>query len=99
MKKWSAKARREAATELRLIRKGLDPTDWKHIPSVGPGAMEIRIRDKNKAYRIIYVAKFLNAVAVLHAFIKKTQKTSRKDIDLAKQRYKDIQEHHIEHSQ
>jgi phage-related protein len=52
---------------------------------VGPGVSEIRIRTEVE-HRIFYVAKFEEAVYVLHAFEKKTQKTSKHDIDLARTR-------------
>ena len=58
------------------------------MSSVGPGACEIRVRDASGAYRVVYVAKFADAVYVLHAFQKKTQKTTRADLDLAVQRYR-----------
>ena len=38
-------------------------------------------------FRVIYVAKFAEAVYVLHAFGKKSQKTPKADLDLAKRRY------------
>jgi phage-related protein len=38
---------------------------------------EIRIRDAAGAFRVLYVAKFGDAVYVLHCFQKKTQKTSK----------------------
>lgn len=41
---------------------------------------------------MVYVARFKEGVYVLHAFQKKTQKTRKEDIDLARQRYKDIKE-------
>ena len=62
------------------------------MSSVGPGACEIRVRDPSGAYRVIYVAKFADAVYVLHAFQKKTQKTARADLDLAMQRYRIVRE-------
>ena len=58
------------------------------MPTVGAGAYEIRYRDTSGAFRVIYVAKFAEAIYVLHAFQKKTQKTAKPDIDLAAQRYK-----------
>ena len=60
--------------------------------TIGAGAVEIRIKDKNGIYRVIYVARFEEAVYVLHAFQKKTQKTRNADIDLAKARYKALAE-------
>jgi len=62
--------------------------DFKPLPDVGPGAHEIRVRDHAGAFRVIYVAKFEDAVYVLHAFQKKTRKASRMDIELAKRRYR-----------
>ena len=58
--------------------------------SVGQGVREIRIRDRDGAFRVIYVAKFADAIYVLHCFQKKTQKTSPEDIALASRRYKDL---------
>jgi hypothetical protein len=56
------------------------------MSTVGKGVEEIRIRTDD-AYRIFYVARFEEAVYVLHAFQKKTQKTSRSDIELGQQRF------------
>jgi phage-related protein len=82
-------ARRAAGFELRAVQNGFEPSDWKPMPAIGPGAKEIRIHVLGE-WRVIYVAKFRDAVYVLHAFHKKTQKTSRRDIDLARQRYGQI---------
>ena len=58
--------------------------------TIGSGVKEIRIREPEGAFRVIYVAKFETAVFVLHCFQKKTQTTSQKDIGVATQRYKDL---------
>ena len=58
--------------------------------TVGQGVKEIRIRDAAGAFRVIYVAKFADAVYVLHCFQKKSQKTSKTDLDLASKRYRDL---------
>jgi phage-related protein len=50
----------------------------------------IRIRDPAGAFRVLYVAKFEDAVYVLHCFQKKTQKTNKTDLNLATQRYRDL---------
>jgi phage-related protein len=81
-------ARRRAGHELYMVQAGREPADFKPIPSVGPGTYEIRIRDESGAYRVMYVAKFTQAIYVLHAFQKKTRKTAKADIDLAVRRYK-----------
>ena len=62
---------------------GRDPDDWKPMPSIGAGVREIRIRDEASAFRVVYVATLPEAVYVLHAFQKKTQKTEKRDIELA----------------
>ena len=82
-------ARREAGFELGEVQKGLDPSDWKPMTVVGAGVREIRIHTANE-YRVMYIAKFAEAIYVLHAFAKKTQQTSKKDIDLASQRYREL---------
>jgi len=82
-------ARRAAGFELRAVQSGLEPTDWKPMKVIGPGVKEIRVRALGE-WRVIYVAKLRDAVYVLHAFQKKTQKTSQHDIDVARQRYGQI---------
>jgi phage-related protein len=85
-------ARTGAGYELFMVQVGRDPDDWKPMPTVGPGACEIRVRDQAGAFRVIYVAKFEDAVYVLHAFQKKSRKTSPSDVKLARQRYRDAQD-------
>jgi phage-related protein len=86
---FSDEARGRAGGELLRVQYGAEPTDWKPMDTVGPGTREIRIR-MDRAYRVLYVAKFAEAIYVLHAFVKKTPKTSKADIDLAKIRYKEV---------
>lgn len=69
------------------VQRGPNPSDFKSMPAVGMGAYEIRVPVLGE-WRLIYVAKFDDAVYVLHAFHKKTQKTRKEDIDLAARRYK-----------
>ena len=83
-------ARREAGHQIDQVQNGQEPDDWKPIATVGQGVREIRIRDADGAFRVMYVAKFADAVYVLHCFQKKTQKTSRTDLDLATKRYRDL---------
>ena len=60
------------------------------MPSIGAGVREIRVREATGAFRVVHVAKFVDAVYVLHCFQKKTQKTSKPDLDLAESRYRDL---------
>jgi len=82
-------ARRAAGFELYAIQCGLEPSDWKPMPAIGQGVREIRIHVMGE-WRIIYVAKFEDAVYVLHSFQKKSRKTSQHDIEIARKRYKQI---------
>ena len=83
---FAPEARRRAGQELRRVQAGRLPIDWKTMPAIGLGVHELRVR-AGGAYRVIYVAKFAEAVYVLHAFEKKSRKTARLDIELARQRY------------
>ena len=83
------KARIRAGFDLWEVQQGNEPSDWKPMPSVGAGAREIRGHADGE-FRVIYVARFDEAVYVLHAFGKKTQRTNRLDIDLARHRYRAV---------
>ena len=80
-------AKRDAGYQLDRVQHGLQPDDFKPMPAIGKGVEEIRVRDETGTYRVIYTARLADAVYVLHAFQKKTQATSMRDIDLAKQRF------------
>lgn len=79
-------ARRLAGFQLRQVQHGLDPADWKPMPTIGPGVREIRIHTAGE-YRVCYVAKFAEAIYVLHVFEKRTRKTSPRDVAIGRQRY------------
>jgi phage-related protein len=83
-------ARKEAGFLLGKVQAGLEPTDWKPFDDVGAGAREIRIWDASGIYRVIYVAKFEEAIYVLHCFQKKTQVTSKQDRAIAAVRYRAV---------
>jgi phage-related protein len=85
VRSFSAEARREVGYQLYKVQVGLEPSDWKSVTTVGSGVQEIRIHTGNE-YRVIYVTKFGEAIYVLHAFVKKTGKTTRGDLALARQR-------------
>lgn len=89
LKNFPADVRREAGFELDAVQRGFMPSDFKPMLNVGSGVYEIRLHVLGE-WRVIYVAKRANAVYVLHAFQKKTQRTRREDIDLATRRYQQI---------
>ncbi len=76
----------EIGYQLHRVQSGDNPYDWKPMSDVGAGVREVRVRISKNAYRVMYIASFEDAVYVLHAFQKKTQKTSTQDIRLAKRR-------------
>lgn len=84
-------ARHEAGYQLYLVQSGLEPTDWKPMSNVGAGVREIRLHVGGE-HRVLYVAKFAEAVYVLHAFAKKTERTPKRDLELAKARLIEIEE-------
>ena len=83
-------ARKEAGFQLGKVQAGLEPADWKPFEDVGAGTGEIRIRDASGIYRIMYVAKFEEAIYVLHCFQKKTQATSKQEKTIAGTRYRAV---------
>jgi phage-related protein len=89
LREFPADARREAGYQLEHVQAGKEPANWKPMPSIGLGVIEIRVRAAG-AFRVFYVAKFAEAVYVLHAFHKRSQKTARVDIDLARKRFADL---------
>ncbi len=89
MRDFPAQVRQRAGRQLRRVQEGIEPEDWKPMASVGLGVKEIRIRAAG-AYRVIYIAKFVEAVYVIHAFQKKTPKTSSGDIELARSRFRQL---------
>lgn len=91
LRNFPAEVRREAGFELDAVQRGLMPSDFKPMLNVGSGVYEIRLHLLGE-WRVMYVAKKSDAVYVLHAFQKKTQKTRGEDIDLAVRRYRQIGE-------
>ena len=89
LRRFPAEARREIGYQLELVQLGLEPSDWKPMPIIGSGTVEIRVHAELES-QVFYVAKFEDAIYVLHVFVKKTRKTSPLDIELGKKRYQDL---------
>jgi len=83
-------ARQRAGFQLYLVQSGKEPPDWKPMTTIGPRCREIRVRDASGAYRVFYVATLGDTVYVLHCFQKKSQRTAQADIELGKERYKQM---------
>jgi phage-related protein len=82
--------RKEAGFQLGKVQAGLEPTDWKPFDEVGSGTREVRISDAKGIFRVMYVAKFEDAIYVLHCFQKKSQATSKQDKEIAAARYRAV---------
>ncbi len=78
----------QAGLQLFELQQGREPNHWKPMASVDMGMNEIWLRDETGVARLFYVAKFEEAVYILHAFEKKPQKTDDRDIEMGKRRYK-----------
>lgn len=91
VRRFPQEARREIGYQLTLVQEGHSPGDWKPIPTVGAGVVEIRVHAEGE-YRVFYVTKFEDAVYVLHVFAKKTRKASSLDVELGKKRYRELLE-------
>ena len=83
-------ARETAGYQLFKVQQGKEPDYWKPMAMVGTGVQEIRLWEESGTYRILYVARFEEALYVLHVFEKRSQKTPQRDIQLAKERYADL---------
>lgn len=91
LREFPKEVEQDAGYQLELVQAGEKPADFKPMPSIGRGVEEIRVRDDSGAYRVIYTARLADAVYVLHAFQKKTQGTAKRDLDLARQRFQQIE--------
>jgi phage-related protein len=90
VKRFPEAAQDSLGFELYRVQCGLDPKDWKPMTRVGSGVKEIRVRDEAGIFRMMYLATRSEGVYVLHCFQKKTQRTSRSDLELATKRFKSI---------
>lgn len=90
-------SRRHAGYQLHRIQAGLEAEDWRAMTEIGPGTAEIRLRDGAGAWRVFYVARFDEAIYILHCFNKKSQHTSGKDKAIGKARYQAVVRYHRRH--
>lgn len=86
---WSNATKRQAGAELFRLQLGGDPIHWRAMKSVGRGVREIKIAEDGQ-YRVLYLTRRMDEIVVLHAFEKKTRRTAKSDIDLGKQRLKNL---------
>jgi len=84
--------KKDAGFNIHLIQHGQEPKDWKALKGVGRGVREIRLWDDSGTYRVVYVADLEDAVYVLCAFKKTSEKTEKAHLELIKERFKRIGE-------
>ncbi len=89
MRGWSNDTKKRAGAELFRLQLGNDPVHWRAMKSIGQGVREIKITEDGQ-FRILYLTQQMEKIVVLHAFEKKTRRTAKSDIDLAKQRLKSL---------
>ncbi|NWB88956.1 type II toxin-antitoxin system RelE/ParE family toxin [Pseudomonas gingeri] len=90
LKAFPLDARRAVGFQLDLLQQGEAPCDWKPMKTVGKGVYEIRVSEESGAFRVFYVVNRADALYILHAFRKTTQKTETRDIELARARLQEI---------
>jgi len=86
IKAFPSGARQDTGFQIDKVQRGENPDDWKPVKTIGKSVREIRIKEANGQYRVIYLTNLKDAVYVLHAFQKKTRQTRKSDIDLARKR-------------
>ncbi len=84
--------RQDAGFQIHKLQRGESPDDWKPLKTIGKGVREIRIKAERSHYRVMYLANLPDAIYILHAFMKKTRKTKKSDIDLARKRLRNLGE-------
>lgn len=89
LREFEPDAKRIAGYQLERVQAGRKPSDFKPMPPIGLGANEIRIRTR-ESYRVLYVAKYPEAVYVLHAFVEKSTKAPKVDLEIGRQRFKTL---------
>ena len=80
-----------AGFQLLRVQQLLEPNDWKAMASIATGVQELRIHTDTE-HRVCFVARFAEGIYVLHAFEKRSRKTSAKDLELARGRYRELLE-------
>lgn len=85
-------ARQRMGYQLHRVQNGREPHSWKPMKTVGNGVREIRISDDWRSFRSMYVTNVGHLIYVLHVFEKKTEKTAKKDLDIARKRLKEIKQ-------
>ncbi|MGB6886491.1 MAG: type II toxin-antitoxin system RelE/ParE family toxin, partial [Candidatus Acidiferrum sp.] len=71
--------------DLQRLDEGEEPLDFASMGAVLPGVFELRDRDSEHWYRVLYIP-LEGLIYVLHCFTKTTNQTSQKEIETAGKR-------------
>jgi phage-related protein len=82
--------RQQIGYQIDRVQRGMEPTDWKPFKDAGMGVKEIRIRDEQGIFRVVYLARFGEFVYILHAFQKKSQKIAASDMNIIRKHYAEV---------
>jgi len=82
--------RKDVGYQLERVQFGEEPEDVKYLVGIGSGIQEIRSRDESGAFRVVYIARFAEAIYVLHAFQKKSEATQKRELELVRQRIEQL---------
>jgi len=88
-------AKSQALDALTIIADGAMPDIAKPLVGLGSGVLELAIRERGDAYRVVFALQIDEDIWVVHAFQKKSKKgisTPRREIDLVKDRIKRLKE-------
>ena len=88
-------ARDDLLDALTAVAEGGHPTIAKPLTGLGSGVMELALRYRGDAFRVVYVLQIGSAIWVLHAFQKKSKSgitTPRQEIELVRDRLRPVKE-------
>ena len=90
IRRFPGPVRQDLGAELRRLQTGDRPLNSRPMPSIGARVYELKEQDERAWYRVVYLAKIGNRIHVLHCFEKKSAKTGKNDLAIAKTRLKRI---------
>lgn len=64
-----------------------------HTRAMGKGLFELRIKAQEGTARVFYCTIIQRRIVMLHAFIKKSQKTPKRELEIAKHRLQEVLRH------
>lgn len=90
LRRFPRDAKHDMGHQLAMVQRGMNPRDWRPMPSIGRGVRELRVRVAGNAYRSIYTTTIGDVVHILHVFVKKSPRTAKNDIEIARKRLKEV---------